>query len=734
MDILSGIVGEIVRTAGNDLARKASSTSTPKPAKSSKPAEPPETFADFAGEIITQETYSLFGKEYRPKLGLPSYNNARQFIRRKAAASKAEFAEKYRKFSGIEPLLADGENIYHKLILQAANGFVKMLNNADISAYDADGFLAFHDKKHANLRTFSAIIESLIAEYNEIIEEESKKDAERTERRQNRKRLNKGVFASNHDDDDDDDDFDDNEVLATANAVAGTVVAGAANAASGLAHGTFNIVSKIGSSVQANHKKSKMFGNPKLFPSLATAVYEDCLNLQVSFLDILEESGVATIRGISQEDSNQAKKIFEDFVAFEKLGEESNVENAENSGNLDDLSNSNNSNNSSNLANKAVVIEKMLEIIELDPYNPQYYCNFASLLNDENSEIEILARDFGYFAEIRKHKRELANSYFRKMAKADIAETVQSAAALDGYCQQLGNVSNIYAQKIDDHILRLAGNFFVHLANGAENLQIAENEPAEPIFAQKITAAANGFASIESCKTAAEKLAEYCEPLGEIPPILSTALANRLQECKIQAANNFLQNSMETAENTQNESVLLEIEENLLEYCEEIELAAENPVWSKLDRQIRTIENIEFATREQAHKAWHEKYAIEEIIAASGKLFRGDFLAVLAELNSGKFTTAIKQFYEKKYIRLLKEFDKKLENAKHYEEQQKTGKKFTGLKNIFRDVSSALGGKSGEIAWNELTQNGALDLGVVGSEEVSSGGNGDGLLVYNKSS
>ncbi|MCL2016587.1 MAG: hypothetical protein FWG68_10115 [Defluviitaleaceae bacterium] len=642
---------------------------------------------------MQEKIYNLFGKQYCPTNGLLAYNDVHQFIQNKASKGQTSFNEKYEKFNDIEQLLAGGEPTYERIIQKIAEGFAKRLEYAGISGFDTESFRQFHETNHANLLKFTGIIEDLKDQYEEIIEDEAEKNAYRTERRQKRYRIKTGGSGEDEDNDNDDDSDEEwKEALATAGNVAGTVAAGAFNAASGLAHGTVNVVGKIGSSINAKVKKTAMFKNPELFPALSKAVYGDCFGLHVSFLEIMQKNGVDIISGIAEKDAKQAEAM------FSKLPKS---------------------------APQAETLDNIIKILALNPYKPQYYEYLVEMFQDKNNEVEILAEDFGYLADVRKFKRGLADKYFREMPKTSIAETVKSAAELDEYCNQL-SISNSFAETLQSHMFRLAGNYFIQLANGAKSLKIAEND-TEGVVLIKAQKAAAGFDSIESCKAAMAELADYCAPMGDVPNILAETLDEKLQECKIKAANEFLLTAMTNAEigtavdELQAEERLLAVETELLAYCAEIELPREeNPAWDKVDKLIRTVEGYELATREISHKARQEKIEIEGIAANIGKTFRGDFLAILAEINSGRFTTAIKGHYEKMYTQLLKEFDKKLDKARHYENQKNTGKKFTGFRNILKDVSSALGSKSGENAWNELTQNGKYTLGLIAADSISS--------------
>jgi len=144
-----------------------------------------------------------------------------------------------------------------------------------------------------------------------------------------------------------------------------------------------------------------------------------------------------------------------------------------------------------------------------------------------------------------------------------------------------------------------------------------------------------------------------------------------------------------------------------------------NKILVQIDLNIRTVEGIEFDTRELANKAREEKAVMDSIIVKNAFITHGDYTSALAEIEMLDFDSPLKNVYVNRYTDKLQKFNKMLESAKNYEHKKKSNKKFTGFKNLISDVSTLLGGKGEENTWNEITKNGKYDLDFVSSESRS---------------
>ncbi|MCL1987823.1 MAG: hypothetical protein FWG64_07625 [Firmicutes bacterium] len=617
-----------------------------------------------------EKVYNLFGKQYYLNHSLLDYNNLRQDLQRKATEAQNEFDEHYKKFTDFDQILTNVEKIYYEVVETFVADCMDHLNRANIFSYNVDSLMQYHDDNFSDLLIFHNIIDTL---HEQCAFMEDKMD-DNTERAHdaldavidNAERINDVVRVVS-------------KIIPPAKMVHTAV--GAVTKiipTEKMAHNVVDAVSKIATSLAASKTKKEMFNNPELFPALSNAVYEDCFNLNLSIVDILQKNG-KNITIIPEETTHKAEYQFKQL-------------------NLN--------------TPPADALAKMVEILEMDPYDSKYYEYLVEKFQDENCEVENLAENFGYLPNLQNFKFELAKRYFQTMRKSSLEESAESQPKLKEYCKQLGTPYKPLAKLLNQHMRTLATGYFIKLVDSNSTMQLTEDTTLEtlktlvPIFAKHLT-------DLNSCTETMQKLEEYCKPIGKVPRIIIEAVDERLQICKTEAADNFL-NSLLTSEEMP-ETDLLDAESKLRDYCKQIEFS-DSPAFVKIDKMIRTVSGREFTTRELAHKAREDKITLQNLIDNNPKAFRGDFLAIIAEINSGKFTAEITGLYEVLCQAQLSSFDAKLENARHYEQKKASGKKFTGLKNIFKDVSSALGG---EKAWNELTQNGKYTLDLVGSDVKS---------------
>ena len=94
-------------------------------------------------------------------------------------------------------------------------------------------------------------------------------------------------------------------------------------------------------------------------------------------------------------------------------------------------------------------------------------------------------------------------------------------------------------------------------------------------------------------------------------------------------------------------------------------MAKINTVLAQIDQDIRTVEGIEFETREIASQAKLDTAAIEEIITSRPLIFRGDFAELSTKVQNGSFNDELKKLYADRLDKTLSEFDKKFNLAKN---------------------------------------------------------------------
>jgi len=173
--------------------------------------------------------------------------------------------------------------------------------------------------------------------------------------------------------------------------------------------------------------------------------------------------------------------------------------------------------------------------------------------------------------------------------------------------------------------------------------------------------------TLEKANESKKKLIDYCKKIGGAPKEFLDELEATILKLKIVSASEKLKT---LPINTEEEA--LESKEKLLAYCKEIKLSEDNPavtqineVLARIDRDLRTVEGIEFATRDLAKQAKSEKSAIDTLINEHNKITRGDYVDIRNKLTNGVFKTGILPIYVERIERQIKDFDKKLKKAKH---------------------------------------------------------------------
>ena len=229
-------------------------------------------------------------------------------------------------------------------------------------------------------------------------------------------------------------------------------------------------------------------------------------------------------------------------------------------------------------------------------------------------------------------------------------------------------------------------------------------------------------ATLEDAKNSKVQLTAFCESLGTAAVDCCNKMDGVVLECKGKCA---LEICDSMPKSTEEEA--LAVKEAIITFCQNEEISEDIPAMAKIntvlaqiDLDIRTVEGIEFETREIASQAKLDTAAIEEILTSTPLIFRGDFMEVSTKIQGGSFNEKIEALYLKRINETLTEFDKKLNLSKNYAHKKTNNKKFSGgFKNLFSDVKSMLGSTKEEDTWKELTHDGELSLDDVGSDQIS---------------
>ena len=191
----------------------------------------------------------LFGKKFTPSLALSNYNAVRQQLLAKQKVIVANF-----------------HTTYIDALSQLFSLSIEILSANGVFAYSKEQFAANFEKNYG--LNFLAAHDTLSNKYLDIIEKEAQKDAYRSARRKGRGQVIGGGFG-----------FE--------GAVKGMAKAGAMNAASGIAHGAFNTVGKIGSMVGESIKKSNLRDDKAIRTAIIDAVRRDTFQIHFAVEDAL---------------------------------------------------------------------------------------------------------------------------------------------------------------------------------------------------------------------------------------------------------------------------------------------------------------------------------------------------------------------------------------------------------------------------------------------------------------
>ena len=329
-------------------------------------------------------TFPLFGRQFIPSIGLYNYNSIRQLIYKKRDECMFYFINEYNKLTNIEQVVDETEELFYSGLSEMLELCIKILNEQGIFTYDISQFYNLHDS-YIKMIEFPLAHQYISEKYESIIEDEAEKDAYRVARRKGRGKVVGGGFGFQ-------------------GAVQGMATAGAMNAASGALHGTVNLIGKIGSMAGAAMKKSSMFNDPELKSILINAANGDYGNLYLTLAHQLSENGM-NITPVEDQSERKATYMFEQLNMKTPLNQ---------------------------------ALDTIIEILTLNPYNVQFYEYLIKRFDDRDSEVEILATEFGYKDDIKDYKMSVVEKYYESLSTSTLQDAKDSKTKLVEFCDVLG--------------------------------------------------------------------------------------------------------------------------------------------------------------------------------------------------------------------------------------------------------------------------------------------------------
>lgn len=192
------------------------------------------------------------------------------------------------KFSCLEDILKKGEEAALNIFRKQAQNYVNILISLGIP------FISVSDILHqTEAEYFEDALDDLEVWYNSSKEKEKQQAIYRKARRKNRSKV---VIRGR----------------TLTGAIAGAMTAGTLNLASGVVHGTANVVGNSFSSMASSITKSSMFSNPNTCQQFCNAVYMDVFEWVYIVEDLIEEAYVP-IRRITVDDEETCESFRENL-------------------------------------------------------------------------------------------------------------------------------------------------------------------------------------------------------------------------------------------------------------------------------------------------------------------------------------------------------------------------------------------------------------------------------------
>ncbi|MDW0116087.1 hypothetical protein QTL97_04005 [Sporosarcina thermotolerans] len=251
-----------------------------------------------------------------------------------------KFEKDYAQFKTIENVVQHSMDTAMNYMAEVAEFTADLLRDWKIYTVDEEIFF----KHYISIDNLLDGYDFVCGEYEKIIDNAKELNAYRTARREYRGRISGGGFGLE-------------------GAVKGMATAGALNLATGVLHGTFNIIGSIGSAMANSVKKGKLYKNPELCNSLVNGLYIDILDLYKPVIQIInEELGY----GLKEE--------FTELDYQRKKGLLSNIERI-----------------SSEEEQKSVLID----LLKIDPTDFEIYLKVLSITGDPDGSLGKMADNFG---------------------------------------------------------------------------------------------------------------------------------------------------------------------------------------------------------------------------------------------------------------------------------------------------------------------------------------------------
>jgi len=343
-----------------------------------------------------------------------AYNSLRQIFIAQANYLSNRFAEVYKKENrNLDDVF---ENVFRQgavCIGQALDYAMEYLVGIEIYNMDKDTFISEY---YVRYHVWDDYCNKIFDQYLEIVLDEKELDAYRKSRREHRARVIGGGFGLQ-------------------GAVKGMATAGAINIAAGTIHGVFNGMAKVISSSAAASKKNRIFSDPKTLIHFVNGVENAIFNIHYALIDAVEDIlGFTPYQPVSGKELEEAQRIFKNVkkYSFDKDKE----------------------------------VSLLKDILEIYPYNEEYYYYIISKYGDERKEIQSIASIFD--VNIKEYKKNIIDNFYKSLkintekkalkAKKDLVEKANFIGC-DHIEHYIGELDSALA-KYDEEAKVFEGNVY----------------------------------------------------------------------------------------------------------------------------------------------------------------------------------------------------------------------------------------------------------------------------------
>lgn len=538
-----------------------------------------------------------------------TYNKIRLEYTAVAEKCRDEFIQEYKANNkNLDDVINKGYNQGAYFILQVIRNTVdKLVEN---KFYTVNNELFAEEYCQDVIGSWENAYSAINDKYMNIVLDEKQKEEYRQYRKNSRGRWQGGGFG-------------------VQGAVQGAVKAGAMNAVTGMAHGTFNMIGRIGSSIKVNNQKSKIFNDSSTLETLANGVYSAVFNIHYSYTKFLEDNTNLEFGYVYSEESKQGMIVFSNIKGR-------NIDSKEK-------------------------IEIIKTLIDLNPYMLQVYTYAVDSFGDENGEISKIANYFGHDIDNYKYNKikskistlptnteeetiKAKNIALQEMKRLGIDSNINEIKELDEQLNQFDiearTVDGILFENREEASLAKEEKIKIESIFNKVNMDIEEdvvNLKHKIIELRFNTIIVNSYMEIID-----KKIEEFDLNARTVEDILFNTRegANKAKEDKLK-----IEEMINTTDKTDENSLIstkveiLKIESKLdstKRIINEIEEAL-----NQIDLKERTVGNILLETREEAKLARVEKIKLDKIMDNIDLDNEENIKQIKTQIQSENFETTI---------------------------------------------------------------------------------------------